>query len=178
MIKVRCSMVISPNGYIARLDGDEEWISEASWHEFIKDAETANNLVVGRKTYESVMNGYGDENFDAIRAAHKVVITNDTAFTPQGDFVVKHSPQEAVDYLRAQPSVGEILLAGGGELNAAFAKAGLIDVLELVLEPYVIGEGRPVLGVGDYDLGLELQDIQRIEGGRVRLRYLVKHPAA
>ena len=174
MIEVRCSMVISPNGFIARPDGDEGWVSEESWQDFIRDAEEANNFIVGRKTYESVMANYGNENFSVIKARHKIVITHDTRFKPDGSFTAMRNPQEAIGFLRQQPDVHEILLAGGGELNAAFAKDGLIDVLELVVEPHLIGAGRPVFGVGDYELKLKLQEVHSLSNERARLIYSVQ----
>ena len=174
MIKVRCSMAMSPNGYIAKPDGDEDWLSAANWTEFMQDAKACNNFVVGRETFELVMRLYKDQNFDNIDCAHKLIVTTQANFQAPPAYTVVSSPAEAVKYLEAQ-GTSELLLAGGGKLNAAFAEAGLIDELELIIEPYVIGEGRQVLAPGNYEFPLELKQTEQLSGGRTRLLYAVKN---
>lgn len=43
-------MAISPNGLIVRDNGDEEWLPEEGWAEFVKEAMLFNNIVMGRET--------------------------------------------------------------------------------------------------------------------------------
>src|SRR5579872_7124491 len=155
MTKVRCSIVMVPNGYIAKLDGSEEWISEANWPDFVADAKECGNIVVGRETFELVMKMYEDYNFDSVDAKHKVIVTKDKGYKAPIGYTVVHSPKEAVDFLSSQ-GADEILLSGGGKINAAFAEAGLIDELEVVIEPHVIGKGRQMLAVGEYEFPLKL----------------------
>jgi riboflavin biosynthesis pyrimidine reductase len=165
-------MVMSPNGYIARKDGDEEWISEVNWTDFVKDAKKCNNIVVGRETYEVVTRMYEDYNFDAVDADYKIIVTNKRDFPVPAGYKVVYSPKEAVDFLN-EMGIKEVLLSGGGKINASFAEAGLIDELELIVEPHVIGSGRQVLAVGNYEFHLELKELEKLSHGRVRLLYNV-----
>lgn len=163
--KVRCSMVISPNGYICKPDGNEDWIDEVNWKDFVKDCEDCDNFIVGYTTYEIVT------GLDDIKAKHKVVVTTKN-LQPRKGYTVVHSPQEAVDFLSSQ-NVDEILLAGGGEVNGSFAKAGLIDLVEVVIEPYIIGTGKPVMAAGEFEFPLELDEVEKLSKDRVRILYKV-----
>lgn len=169
-MKVLCDMVISPNGYIAREDGNEEWLPYEGWDEFVALAAKLNNIVMGRETYHQVMTRYTGSNFDDIRCQHKVIVTRSVGFTAPEGYAVVHSPEEAVDYI-ASKGIETLFLIGGGKLNGAFAKRGLIDELQLTMTPHVIGRGRPVFGTEDFDLPLELVDTQQLSGGRVQVRY-------
>jgi len=167
MPKIRCSMVISPNGYISKLDGNEDWIAQVNWDDFVADAEECNNFIVGRTTYRAV------PELDGIKAAHRVVVSSKGDLKVRPGYKIVHSPQEAVDYLAGQGVEG-ILLIGGGEINASFANAGLINELELTIEPYIIGKGKQVLAAGDYELPLEFIKSEQLSQGRVKILYKVK----
>jgi dihydrofolate reductase len=172
MTVVRCSMVISPNGYIAKLNGDEEWISEVNWTDFVADAKKCNNIVVGRETYEIVTRMYEDYNFDSVACDFKVIITRQKELSAPKGYTVVHSPQEALNFLQ-EKGIETCLLSGGGKINASFAEAKLIDELEVIIEPYVIGKGRQVLAAGNYEFPLELLEVEKLSQSRVRLLYKV-----
>ena len=169
---VRMANTISPNGYIARLNGEEDWLSSANWFDFLKEAKEFDNFVMGRETYELVMRLYKDHNFDSVDVKYKVIVTRQD-FKAPSNYQVVHSPQEAVEFLEGE-GLEKIFLVGGGKLNAEFAKAGLINEISLTIEPYMIGEGRQVLASGNYEFPLELKKTEELSGGRVRLVYKVK----
>ena len=131
-----------------------------------------NCIVVGRETYETVMKLYKDYNFDSVDCEYKLIVTKQSDYSAKAGYVVVHSPGEAISYLKSK-RVSEILLAGGGKLNTSFAEAGLIDELEFILEPYLIGDGRQVLSVGDFESKLELIESEELKGSRVRNKYRV-----
>ena len=169
-------MVISTNGYIARLNGEEDFVSSDNWEEFVADIKEFRNIVVGRKTYETVTKLYTDYNFDNVDADYKILITHDRNYSPPPGFLVFHSPKEAADFLKAKKM--EVMYVEGGELNASFAEAGLMDELLVVIEPFVIGEGRQGLAKGNYELKLVLIEEKRLSKDRVRLLYKVRKTGA
>jgi dihydrofolate reductase len=160
-------MVISPNGYICKPDGNEDWIDQANWDDFVKDCQECDNFIVGRTTYEIVT------GLDDIKAKHKVIVTTKDLKARPG-YTVVHSPQEAVDFLNSQ-NVDEILLAGGGVINGSFAKAGLIDEVEFVVEPYLVGAGKPVFIPGEFEFKLVLDEVEKLSKDRVRILYKLEH---
>jgi riboflavin biosynthesis pyrimidine reductase len=65
---------------------------------------------------------------------------------------------------------------GGGQLNAAWLAAGLVDEVWLTVESALFGQGVTLTGGGDGpDLRLWLKEAKVLaEGGPVSLRYEVR----
>lgn len=174
-MKVILDMVISPNGFIARENGDEDWLPSDGWDDFVEEAKQYNNIVMGRETYEQVTAKYEDENFDNVDVEHKIIVTKNSTFTAPAGYTIVHDPDEAMAYLKKN-GIKILFLIGGGVLNAAFAERKLIDQIQLTITPYIIGKGRPVLAPDDYELGLTLKSVKQLSIGRVRLVYKVNKP--
>jgi dihydrofolate reductase len=174
-MRILLDMSISPNGYIAREDGDEDWLPEEGWEEFVELAKSLDNIVMGRETYAQVTARYADYNFDNVPVAHKVIITHDETFKAPDGYTVAHSPEEAVKILQTA-GIENIFLIGGGVLNSEFMKKGLVNELQLTINPYIIGKGRLFVAPDDYEMALKLTGIQKLSGDRVKLKYLVEKP--
>jgi dihydrofolate reductase len=171
-MQVILDMVISLNGFIARENGDEDWLPHEGWEDFVAEAKQYGNIVMGRETYEQVTEKYKDENFDNVDVKHKLIVTTNKDFQAPNGYKIVHSPEEAVTYLK-NASAQTLFLIGGGKLNSAFAKAGLVDQIQFTLSPYIIGKGRPVLAYDDFETGLTLLKVKQRSIGRVRLVYKV-----
>lgn len=89
----------------------------------------------------------------------------------------------ALGKLRTRFGIERLLVEGGGGLNGAFLKAGLVDEISLLLAPVLDG-GRGVPAVFDYDVAegdtpagkavqLSLSGCEAMPNGVVRLRYEV-----
>lgn len=89
----------------------------------------------------------------------------------------------ALGKLRTHFGIGRLLVEGGGGINGAFLKAGLVDEISLLLAPAIDG-GRGVPAVFDYDVTegddpagkavrLSLTGCEAMPNGVVRLRYEV-----
>lgn len=171
-MRVTLDMAISPNGLIAREDGAEDWLPSEGWDDFIAEAKTFNNIVMGRETYEQVTARYKDYNFDAVEVDFKVIVTRNAEFqAPQG-YTVVYSPEEAVSFLEKN-DVPELFLIGGGQINAAFLKRKLVNRIQLSINPYIIGKGRSFVASEDFDAPLELVEHIALSGGRIRVKYNV-----
>jgi dihydrofolate reductase len=171
-MKIILDMAISPNGFIARENGDEDWLPGENMDDFAPEAKKHNNIVMGRETYQQVTQKYKDKIFDEIDIDHKLIVTNNKSFKAPDGYVVVNSPEESISYLKSK-GLDTLFLIGGGKLNASFAKLGLVDQIQFIVTPYIIGKGRPVLDYGDYELGLTLLDVKKLSIGRVRLIYKV-----
>lgn len=172
-MKILLDMVISPNGYIAREDGDEDWLPEEGWGDFVALAQNFGNIVMGRETFTQVMSRYEGSNFGSIPCQHKVIVTRDVNFAAPAGYQVVHSPEEAVEYIRSH-GLETLFLIGGGTLNGEFMKRGLVDEIQLTVVPYIVGKGRPVFGRSDFDAELRLVESKALPDGRVTLKYLVQ----
>ena len=171
-MKVILDMVISPNGFIARENGDEDWLPGEGWDDFVIEAKGHNNVVMGRETYEQVTAKYEDYNFDNVDVDYKLIVTRNTDFRAPEGYIIVHSPEEAIDYLE-KVGIDSLFLIGGGILNTEFIKRKLVTQIQLTLTPYIIGKGRPFLVTDEYELGMSLVSVTRLSLGRVRLVYTV-----
>jgi dihydrofolate reductase len=173
-MNVILDMAISPNGLIAREDGDEDWLSSDGWDDFVLEAKQHDNIVMGRETYEQVTRRYEDYNFDSIDCKFKVIVTRDNQFKAPNSYHVVYSPEEAIEFIKSK-HLKTFFLIGGGKLNAEFLKRRLVNQIQLTLNPYIIGKGRSFIDSEEFDARLKLLSHQELSNGRLRVIYQVEN---
>ena len=67
----------------------------------------------------------------------------------------------------------EVVMGGGGTLNAGFLKDGLIDEMILDVESMVFGKGVKLFKDTDVEAKLELLETRMLSKNTARLRYKV-----
>jgi dihydrofolate reductase len=164
----------SADGYIARADGDLEWLTSRPAPEgfygmnaFMKSIDTK---LLGRKTYEvSLRMG---AKFDS--KTRSIVFSRHAppADTPSGVEFVNGAIGPFVSRLREQPGK-DIWLMGGGELIASFLDEQAIDEFVISVVPLFIGDGIPLIARRRRHVPLDLHSIERFEDGLVQLHYRV-----
>jgi dihydrofolate reductase len=174
MTSVLVDLVISLNGMIARPNGDEDWLPEDGWDSFLKQIDGYQNVIIGRETYELVKKKYDHENFDAIKTKLKIIISSKPTYkAPSREYVVAHSPEEALDYVK-KAGLKTAYVGGGGKICAAFLNANLVDKVQLTVMPYIIPAGRSfVSDILNKDISLTLISSQRKSQGRLINTYKV-----
>jgi dihydrofolate reductase len=163
-MKVICSMVVSIDGFIANEAGDSVSTSP-DWEEFRKLAKQYNNFVVGRNTFAK-------GNLDNIDCDFKIIVS--TRPVAASKFIVADSPEDVLSNLSGK--VDTIYLVGGGQLNTAFLRAGLINELVLTIQPKIIGNGTKVFDELGVESELSLLESEELNDNRVKLRYEVSAP--
>jgi dihydrofolate reductase len=159
----RCSVFIatSLDGFIARADGSIDWLEAANasvpagedcgYGAFIA---TVDALVMGRKTFESVLAfdpwPYGDLPV-VVQSRRTLDIPARLAATVSAS---AEAPTELAERLGAAGA--RHLYIDGGETIRRFLSAGLIDELTITTIPVLVGEGRPLFGLPVTDRPLEL----------------------
>jgi dihydrofolate reductase len=168
----------SADGYIARPDGDLEWLTSRPKPEgfygmsaFMRSIDTK---LIGRKTYE-VSRGMG-ATFDA--KTRTIVFSRHAppADAPLGVEFVNGAIGPFVSRLREQPGK-DIWLMGGGELIASFLDEHAIDEFVISVVPVFIGDGIPLIARRHRDVPLDLHSVERFDDGLVQLRYRVQNHA-
>jgi dihydrofolate reductase len=168
----------SADGYIARPDGDLEWLTSRPAPEgfyglnaFMRSIDTK---LLGRKTYElSLRMG---AKFDS--KSRYFVFSRHTppAGVPSGVEFVNSAIGPFISRLRQQPGK-DIWLMGGGELISSFLDEHAIDEFVISLAPVFIGDGIPLIARRHRHVPLELDSVERFDDGLVQLRYRVQnHP--
>jgi len=91
----------------------------------------------------------------------------------------------ALGTLSRELGIERLMLEGGGAINGAFLRAGLIDEISLIVEPAIDGRaGAPCVFDGADDAGaanlvaIELIDHRLLEGGAMWLHYRVTSKVA
>jgi dihydrofolate reductase len=177
--KLIYSAIASLDGYVADEDGVFDWAApDAEVHAFVNDLERPiGTYLYGRRMYETMVywETVTDEHpvsrdFAAIwQAADKIVYsrTLDEVGSARTRIEREFEP-EAVRELKA--SAERDITVGGAELAGVALRAGVVDEIQLFLNPVVIGGGKHALPDG-VRLGLELLDERRFASGVVFLRY-------
>ena len=92
-----------------------------------------------------------------------------------------------LDFLNRELGIKRLLIEGGGHVNGAFLRAGLIDEVSLAVCPALDGaQGAPSVfdsGAAECDsraplTGMQLVSCEVLEGGAVWLRYRLQNAAA
>jgi len=162
----------SLNGFIARKDGREDWLPNEGWDEFVNSAQEFGNFIMGRETFEIVTKIDPDYNFEEADVPYKIIVTTNPDYAAPEGYIVAHSPQEARSFL-AEKNVETGLLIGGGKLNGAFYANKLVDETWIMVNPCILGEGRPLIANSDFETKLKLIDVVRCSKDRVLLEYSV-----
>ena len=170
--KVIVHIATSADGYIARPDGDLEWLTSrpapAGFYGMDAFTRTVDTRLLGRKTYEiSLRLG---ARFDARNPTIVFSRQAPPADIPPGVQFVSDPIAPFVRRLRGQPGK-DIWLMGGGEIIASFLDAEAIDEFVISVVPVFIGDGIPLIARRHRQTALHLQSVERFDDGLVQLHY-------
>src|SRR3954464_6673836 len=167
----------SLDGFIARTNGDLDFLPAGGGepHGYDEFIATVDALVIGRKTYETVL------AFDTWPYGEKpvfVLSTRAVATSPPGSVVERLSgaPADIVARLAAR-GIGHIYVDGGITIQR-FLQAGLIQRLIITRVPVLIGAGIPLFGPLTRDIALRHVATRQFPSGLVQSEYAVVNPAA
>lgn len=176
---MKCSVFIatSLDGYIARKDGDIDWLMEADTSDPPEDTgyftfiETVDCLVMGRNSLEKVLT-FPEWPYDGMR----VVVMSRTMVEVPAQVAGKAelfsgSPQELATKLKGEGC--KRLYIDGGQIIQSFLRAGLITDLCITKIPILLGEGIPLFGPLDADVKLKHVSTKTFNSGFVQTTYEV-----
>jgi dihydrofolate reductase len=176
------SAIQSLDGYVADEHGEFGWAApDEEVHAFVNDlTRPIGTHLLGRRMYEVMrvwdqpeelgeMTDVTRDFADVWRGSDKVVYsrTLDAVATERTRLEREFDP-EAVRALKE--SSDRDITVGGPGLAAAALRAGLVDELQLVIAPAIVGGGTASLPEG-VRLDLELIEERRFAGGMAYLRY-------
>lgn len=167
-MKVILYMAISADGFIAKKDGDSDWVSEADFPYFEKKINEAGCIIVGRKTFDQ----YYDDLYPIEGVTNIVLTTNSTVPAKNHNVIFADSPRQALQ-IAQQKGLKKVLLIGGGHVNGAFIQENLIDELFLSVHPLILGEGIKIFESFNKQVELALVSSKLVEEGLVQLHYAI-----
>lgn len=160
-------MAISINGFIAKTDDDTSWISKDEWDSYSAATQRAGNLIVGHKTYDILTN---QPEFSELKDVKVVAVSHQDFKTLAPNHFVAHSPKEALQMFEGQK---EVVVAGGGALDASFLSENLVDEIYIDIEPLVFGQGIPLFHGVDFERKLKLLGVKNLTEDEIQLHYQV-----
>ncbi|WP_031495069.1 dihydrofolate reductase family protein [Bryobacter aggregatus] len=174
MITAHVFIAISLDGFIARLDGDIDWLlqrddptEDHGYAAFIADIDM---IVMGRGSYEKVL------TFDTWPYLLPVLVLSEQL----ADGPVPEALEGKVQFSNSTPKETMKKLAGqkvrrvyvdGGQLVQSFLRDGLIADMVITTVPVLIGSGRPLFGALTQDIDLKLVSSCRFPSGLVQSTY-------
>lgn len=166
--RIRYSVAMSLDGFIADRDGGYDWIVDEPAIDFAAYMAKIDTLVMGRGTFETALEAPG--GLDSFSAMDIYVVSTTLAPDDHPEVTIVSSEVErTVRALKAgvadagegrgdvTPAGGgdpsddpkDIWLFGGGVLFRSLLEAGLVDRVEVGVVPVLLGEGIPLLpGLG------------------------------
>jgi len=118
-------------------------------------------LLFGRRTYESFRRawaGRDDNPFSPVLDARMKYVVSSTLEEPlawQNSTLLTGDPATAVAELKATAPEDDLVVLGSGELVRSLLRAGLIDTLQLLIHPLILGSGTRLFdGDGPHRLAL------------------------
>ncbi|MGD9986197.1 dihydrofolate reductase family protein [Pseudonocardia sp.] len=146
-----------------------------------EDYEGADTLLLGRVTYDSFAGawpereaaGGADAGFAAsLGDRRKIVVSRQPLeFTWRNSELVDGDLLDAVAALRADDTLGRVLVAGSISVVRQLLAAGLLDELRLLVHPVAARAGKRLFDEGDERRHLRLLSSEVLPTGVVRLRY-------
>jgi len=172
-------MAMSLDGYIARADGDLDWLmkqkTESEDHGYDSFMASVDGLIMGRGSFEKIL------TFDDWPYQKPVVVTSRTL--RDADVPVDLRNTVTLSTLEPKELMQELGRKGwqrayvdGGKIVQSFLSAGLISDITVTHIPILIGEGLPLFGRLDRDVDLEHLETRSFPSGLVSSTYRVQQP--
>jgi dihydrofolate reductase len=165
----------SVDGFIARQDGDLDWLPAGGGepHGYDEFIATVDTIVIGRKTFETVLGfdswPYGDKRV-VVLSSERIDLS---AAAARGGRVEQMGgdPAQIVSSLAARGA--HHLYVDGGITVQRFLRAGLINRLVITRVPVLIGDGIPLFGSLSEDISLRHIATRSYPSGLVQSEYEV-----
>jgi dihydrofolate reductase len=171
-VKASVFVGTSLDGFIARANGAFDFLPPGGGepHGYEEFMATVDALVIGRKTYETVL---GLNAWPYGKKPTFVLSTHSLAPAPAGAILerMSGSPAEIVSQL-VNRGIQHVYVDGGITIQR-FLQAGLIQRLTITRVPVLIGTGIPLFGVIPHDITLKHIATHQYASGLVKSEYQI-----
>jgi dihydrofolate reductase len=183
MRKLVYSMMVSLDGFIEDAKGSLEWVLvDEELHTFANDeASDSGMFLYGRRLYENMAAYWPTADADPSipqymldfariwKAKPKVVFSKTLDRVDWNSRLVKENIGQEIAKLKAEP--GGHLSVGGAGLAATCIELGLVDEYRLLVQPVVLGGGKPFFPVLNEPIRLRQEETRTLASGVVYVRY-------
>ena len=176
MVTGHVYIAASLDGFIARRDGDLDWLMKqpVEGEDYGYDAflDSVDGLVMGRGTYQKVLT-FGDWPYPKpVVVLSRSLSAEDLRADLVGKVrILDASPTEIMEALSEEG--WKRAYVDGGLVIQAFLRDGLIKDMTLTRLPVLLGDGIPLFGPLDHDIDLKHVETTAYASGLVHSRYEV-----
>jgi dihydrofolate reductase len=168
MRRIRYSVAMSLDGYIAGPKGEFDWIKTDPDFNFRSLFNQFDTILAGRGTFEP-MAAAGRTSMPGM----KTIVVSTTLRPEDHPDVAVVNGIEALTDLKASPGK-DIWLFGGGNLFRSLADAGIVDTVEVSVMPILLGDGLPLAPNLSNWINLSLVNHKVYSSGAVLLEYTIR----
>ncbi len=168
--RVRYSVAMSLDGFIADRSGGYDWIimdPEIDFNAFFEEFDT---VLMGRKSYDVARSNPGG----LMPGMETIVCSRTLEASDHSDVVIATDAAKTVAALKKKPGK-DIWLFGGGSLFRSLLDARLVDTVEVGVIPVLLSDGVPLLTEGSRSPSLKLNESKTLSNGTVMLVYSVEY---
>lgn len=140
MRRVRYSVAMSLDGYIAGPNGESDWIVMDPAIDFGALMASFDTVLMGRRTYEA-SRGHTGGGMPGVAA---YVFSRTLRPEECAGVTVSADPSRTIAELKAREGK-DLWLFGGGSLFGSLLELGLVDRIEVAVVPVLLGGGIPFL---------------------------------
>ncbi|MFN1141825.1 dihydrofolate reductase family protein [Serratia quinivorans] len=176
MVTTHVFIATSLDGYIARQDGDIEWLlqrddpsEDHGFDAFIADKDM---IVMGRGTYEKVLS-FDSWPYDVpVVVLSKQLVNEPVPLPLKGKVQFSDlTPKHLIEQLDEQ-SIRRVYL-DGGQLIQSFLRESLVTDMVITTVPVLLGSGRTLFGTMPQDADFKLLSSRSFPSGLVQSHYLL-----
>ncbi|WP_327146112.1 dihydrofolate reductase family protein [Nocardia sp. NBC_01327] len=156
--------ITTPNGWPPQVVDPVHGPGSHGTAEFLQTCEAA---LMGRTTFEPALS---NDRWPWPDLQVFVLGSHRPEGTPE-NVTVDEDPVRLLKALRAANRGGDVHLIGGPRTIETFRALGVLDQLQLVVLPFVVGGGMRLTDAMSPDTGLEFESTRALPGGSVEITY-------
>ena len=154
MRKITLYIASSLDGYVARENGDIDWLPQSDISGYEEFYKTIDVVIMGKITYDQILT-FGEYPY---KDKKSYVFTRNNTLTNDGNVEFISNLDKFVKDILLNLD-GNIWLVGGGQIISSFVNNGIVDEIILSIVPIVLGKGIPLFQNIQKETKLELAKI-------------------
>jgi dihydrofolate reductase len=167
-MKTILHMGVSKDGYIAKSNGDSDWVSKVDEDLFLERVRKAKCVVIGKTTFDQYRG-----SIYPISNALNIILTSEAVMSMETGLIFASSPIKILK-IAEEHGLNEMIVSGGAKTAESFLREGLLNEIFFTVHPIVLGEGIKLFELLSLEDYFDLKDTRDMGEGLVEMHYIKK----